>query len=217
MLPESPIFYYSKHDYDSARKQLAIIAKWNKKAPFTDKFDSELMPGISPAKIARISKMARESRSINDNSSESLDTKEENIMLLDIETCPEEGIKLEGTLKELVAFKPLVINLVLMSFFWASVSFSFYMLGFFIKHLKGDIFVNSYMGGLGEMLAVPIQGIVYYKKGPKFTLSLAFGIAFLGSVLMLSLSDSIDGMPFFVMITRIGTNIGFGTCFLANA
>jgi len=101
-----------------------------------------------------------------------------------IDESPEEGIKLKGTLKELLSFRPLVINLGLMSFFWAACSFSFYMLGFFMKYLKGDIFVNTLMGAGGEMLAVPIQGFMYYKLGPKKTLTIAFGIGFIGSLLM---------------------------------
>ena len=53
-----------------------------------------------------------------------------------------------------------------MSFFWATASFSFNMLIFFINQLKGDIFINSYMGAAGDLLAVPVQGLVYYKLGP---------------------------------------------------
>jgi putative MFS transporter len=41
-MPESFVFYYSRKRYDDARRVLSIIAKFNGKPAFTDKFDTEV-------------------------------------------------------------------------------------------------------------------------------------------------------------------------------
>lgn len=94
-----------------------------------------------------------------------------------------------------------VTNLIVMSFMWAACSFSSYMVAMYVKYLPGDIYTNTIASGLSQFIAQLITGFVYFKIGIRLTLSILFGISFIGGMFIIFLGeDSKFWMPFFVVL-----------------
>lgn len=66
-------------------------------------------------------------------------------------TSEEEHSKLKGTISELISNRVFLINTILMGFLWAVSSFNYYLVGFLVKHLPGDVFVNSIVMSVVEV------------------------------------------------------------------
>lgn len=72
------------------------------------------------------------------------------------------------------------INLVCMILVWLSASFTYYLISFQLKYLKGDMFVNGIVSSVSEILAVTFSGIFLSFLGFTRTLTISYAIAFTG-------------------------------------
>lgn len=113
--------------------------------------------------------------------------------------------------------KKMRINFILMISIWISVSVSYYITNFIIKYLKGDIFLNSCVMALSEVLSLFLAGYVYLKCGLKIALTMSFICGLTGGICIgLFESSAVSLMPFFVFLTRFGIGSAFGLIYLAN-
>ena len=62
-----------------------------------------------------------------------------------------------GLLKRLLEDKNLIHNLIMMNIVWIAASFIFFLIGFLVKYMPGDIYFNSLMQGLSAF-AMLLQG-----------------------------------------------------------
>ena len=69
-----------------------------------------------------------------------------------------------------------------MTFCWLSSSFNYYMVSFLLKYFPGNIYVNSIMSVLSELIAYAVGGVMFDKLGVKLGFIVAFGIAFAGGL-----------------------------------
>lgn len=61
--------------------------------------------------------------------------------------------------------RPILINLLVLLFMWSTVSFNYYLIAFLIKSLPGNVYVNTYMSSVGEIIAVMVAGCGYKYMG----------------------------------------------------
>jgi hypothetical protein len=97
------------------------------------------------------------------------------------------------------------VNLVVMSYMWAAVSFTYYMIAFQLKYLPGNIYNNSLASGGSELVAIACAGLLYGRLGMKKSFSGLFGLSAFGGLMILFLGESSTfWMPFFVVFAKFG-------------
>ena len=72
-----------------------------------------------------------------------------------------------------------------MNFCWASVSFAYYLIGYYMKYLPGDIFTNVIYGGLSELVSSLLAVYIAEKYSSKFSLSIFYYQAGISAILIL--------------------------------
>lgn len=68
-------------------------------------------------------------------------------------------VKQPGLLKRMTADRTLIQNLAMMNIVWISASFIFFLLGFLVKYMPGDIYINSLISGLSAFIMLAL-GVV---------------------------------------------------------
>ena len=72
--------------------------------------------------------------------------------------------------------KIMLLNLILMTTFWTASSFSYYMITFFLKYIPGNIYVNTSLSAIAEIIAYVVSGFFMKFMGIKLSFMLAFGL-----------------------------------------
>lgn len=111
-----------------------------------------------------------------------------------------------------------LVNLLLMTYFWASSSFNYFLTTFMLKYLNGDVFSNVYAAATAEAFGALCCGMLVKRQGLKRTFALSYTIATVGGLLILTIGKEYVGlMPLLVMTIRLGINCSFTLTYLANA
>lgn len=104
---------------------------------------------------------------------------------------------------------------------WSIVSFSFYISKYQIKHLAGDIFVNSLTSSLADVIARPI-GLWFYKRmNAKPAMTSLFAIAAIGSFPIIFSEVASDGyrtyfVPICLFVMGTGMTATFGVLYIGH-
>lgn len=73
----------------------------------------------------------------------------------------------------------MLLNLLIAASTFMICSFSFYLLGFYMKYLGGNIFINNILAALSQVLASIISIPIHRSLGTKYSYSVFFILAFL--------------------------------------
>ena len=96
-------------------------------------------------------------------------------------------------------------------------SFDYYLIGYELKYIRGDIYVNSMISSLSECLAYIFAGVLYMKIGMKNTLCLSFIIAFCGMIsLILTTTMNEYWLSLFILGGKFGVSSTFNVAFLGS-
>ena len=101
-------------------------------------------------------------------------------------------------------YKALRNNLIVICFLWASSSFGYYTLAFALKYLSGSIFLNAYSSAAGEIVGKLSVIPVLRCTSLKGVFLVAFGIATIGTLLLVIFSQTVMWVPFMLMFARFG-------------
>ena len=63
---------------------------------------------------------------------------------------------------------------------WLSSSFGYYLIGYQLKYIKGDIYLNGIISTVSELVAYAFSGFIFSKLGFKNTVFIAYMIAIAG-------------------------------------
>jgi len=72
-----------------------------------------------------------------------------------------------------------------MSFIWVAVSFDYYLVGFELKYLPGDIYVNGLASSISDNVAYVVSGLMYAKIGWKWSGASMFSLSTVGGLLII--------------------------------
>lgn len=75
--------------------------------------------------------------------------------------------------------------MIIMAFVWLSASFNFYLIGYQLKYLQGDLFINGIVSSLSEVVAAVTTSICLYNLGIKYSLVLSFCLAAAGMLCLI--------------------------------
>lgn len=115
-----------------------------------------------------------------------------------------------------------MVNLLIMNIAWSSVTFGYYLIGYYLKYIPGDIYTNVMLSSLAEVLACFFSGVVSSKYGIKATMILSFAMATVfGYALSFFTEESVaDNYPLTIMclvlLAKLGLTSAFSNCYLAT-
>ena len=110
------------------------------------------------------------------------------------------------------------VNLIIMILSWSASSFCFYIIGFYIKYIPGDIFVNMITTCIADVISSIVAGVIAQYIGTQRTLFGSFAISALGGVcLNLVQKQNKILIMIIIMTTKFGINIAFTLCYIINA
>jgi hypothetical protein len=79
------------------------------------------------------------------------------------------------------------VNLAVMSYMWASISFCFYMISFQLKYLPGNIYQNTMASQTSQLIAVLCGGSLFKIFKIRLSFALSYVIGLIGGLLILIL------------------------------
>ena len=78
-----------------------------------------------------------------------------------------------------------------MVFVWISSSFGYYLIGYDLKYIRGDIYNNTYSSSGSELFAFLLSGFLYKRLGLKMVLLISYVVSLAG-MLALVLTKDLD-------------------------
>lgn len=118
--------------------------------------------------------------------------------------------------------KKTIFNLVMMILCWGSVSFSFFVLSFFMKYMPGNIYLNSIVSGF-SCIAFLFSGPMSKRFDIKWILCMSFALAFMSSITLAFLTqiswidpDHPESFSMIILLTRCGINLAFCMVFVIH-
>jgi len=113
--------------------------------------------------------------------------------------------------------KQIMINLAVMSYIWASCSFTLYMMAIYVKYISGNIFWNVMGCGIALVVACGVAGLVLKKFGIRISISMFFVLSFAGGFCILFSEIFSDFfMPIFIVAASCGVEAAFCVAYVAN-
>lgn len=61
--------------------------------------------------------------------------------------------------KQLTNIHAYFLNLLIMNLAWSAASFTYYMVGYYVKYIPGDMYMNVIISGIAEALITIFSGI----------------------------------------------------------
>lgn len=110
------------------------------------------------------------------------------------------------------------INFVAMSLAWSTSSFAYFMIGFYVKYIPGDMFTNVIVSSISELISTFLSGIVATLIGTKITLIGSFILSCLAGLglIMVDVNNTIL-ITCAVLLTKFGISSAFNLCYLITA
>lgn len=155
-IPESPRYLYSMKRWKELHTSLSFIAKVNGKNSEFQKTNAEpdVDKPIQFTKSERIETKSQESQDFDEISqSNGKEVEEFSIMT---------------ALKE----KRTLVNLITIICLFSFVSFSYYMIAFYLKYIGGNIFINTIASSISDTIGNVLASVVQKKLGTKRSLTM---------------------------------------------
>ena len=100
---------------------------------------------------------------------------------------------------------------------WVCTSTCYYIGNFYLKYLKGDIFINTTISAFAETGSLVLAGGIYLNFGLKKALLICYFICAIGSVFTALFENSlVNWIPVFVLFSKFGVGAAFGLIYVAN-
>jgi len=113
--------------------------------------------------------------------------------------------------------KALLCNLILMTIFWTSSSFNYYIITFYLKYIPGNIYVNTSLACVSEVIAYICSGFVMNTFGVKLSFMISFIVAAVGGILLVIFFNAEGALiAVFVLFAKFGISFAFNISYLAT-
>ena len=122
-----------------------------------------------------------------------------------------------GSLKVLLKNKRHLSNLLVVLFLWVASAFDYFLINFQLKYIKGDIYINTIVSSVSEVIAYIISGAIFGIIGPKITFVSSYVIAIIGSVFYIIFSGSAETLvPVMILGSKFGIAAAFNCVWMSN-
>ena len=108
-----------------------------------------------------------------------------------------------------------VVNLICMTLVLVSSSFGYYLIGYDLKYIRGNLYINGIVSSTSECFAYLFAGKVYERIGLKYTLIISYTIGIAGMLsLILTTTDNQYWLSLFVLGSKFGVSASFNIAFI---
>ena len=113
--------------------------------------------------------------------------------------------------------KALLVNLILMTVFWSAGSFNYYIITFYLKYIPGNVYVNTSLSCIAEVLAYIGSGLLMNVFGVKLSYICAFILAAVGGILLVIFFNAEGALiAVFILFAKFGISFAFNLSYLAT-
>jgi len=88
----------------------------------------------------------------------------------------------KGTLKEMIADRDLLANLIIMAFIWSITAFAYYLGKYQVTAVAGDVYVNSVTSSISDIISRPIGLVLYRYMTARKVIIVFFTISLIGVI-----------------------------------
>ncbi len=81
-------------------------------------------------------------------------------------------------------------------------SFDAYLVNTSIKYMKGDVYLNNTLAGIGEVVAYYFSVVIFERLGFKKTFFLSFAIGAIGGLIYLNFAEYITDYVFLIIFIQ---------------
>lgn len=100
---------------------------------------------------------------------------------------------------------------------WLSASFGYYLIGYQLKYVKGDFWINNIVSAVSEVIAYLISGIFFNVIGLKPTLYVSYAISLAGMLCLILVNTSdVLFLSLFILGSKFGISQVFNIAFVGN-
>jgi len=110
--------------------------------------------------------------------------------------------------------KIILLNLVLMIILWTVTSFDYYLITFYMNYIPGNLYINTSISTISELIAYGFSGFFYNAFGGKKAFVLSFALSALGGFLIAFLPDAGTMTAVFVLLAKFGISFAFNLVYL---
>jgi len=125
--------------------------------------------------------------------------------------------KEDSSLKELFKNRRLAINLLSTIVAWTVSSFNFYLITFYLKYFRGNIYENSLVFAASDFVGYIVSGFVMKKTTTRWALVIGTSLSGAGGLMYMFLYRVVDLVPVMITFARVGNTMGFNVIYCANA
>ena len=102
-----------------------------------------------------------------------------------------------------------------MSFAWSAASFCYYMIHYYVKYLKGSIYVNNFLANFAEIVGLFASGLIIKRFGVKRDLIISYIMAVVFAVVMYAIDSQIASY-FAILMMKFSISNSFNAVYQAN-
>jgi OCT family organic cation transporter-like MFS transporter 3 len=110
--------------------------------------------------------------------------------------------------------KIILFNLILMVILWSVSSLDYYLITFFMKYVPGNLYVNTTVSTISELIAYIFSGFVYNAFGGKKAFIISFALSATGGFLIAFVPASGYLIASFVLLAKFGISFAFNLVYL---
>ena len=110
--------------------------------------------------------------------------------------------------------KIILLNLILMVILWSVSSLNYYLITFFMKYIPGNLYVNTSVSTISELIAYVFSGFVYQTFGGKKAFIVSFALSATGGFLIAFIPAGGYLIATFVLIAKFGISFAFNLVYL---
>jgi MFS family permease len=109
--------------------------------------------------------------------------------------------------------------MIVMNITWSAVSFGYFMIGYYMKYVPGNIYQNIILSTLADMISNIFSGILSNFIGTKKSMTLSFLFACVSGFILVYYEDSDNSnlIMILVLLTKLGITSAYNLCYLATA
>ena len=122
---------------------------------------------------------------------------------------------------EMLRHPVILTNFIVIHISFCAVSFNFYFMNFYMKYIKGDIYLNSILSALSCVLAQVVTPIMTRKISFRVSFIIQYGLATVAALPLLFVNASETSnaylIPLSVFVSRFGIASAFASVFAAQS
>ena len=119
--------------------------------------------------------------------------------------------------EEILSNRTYIINIFCMCTVWASASFGYYLIGYDLKYIRGNKYVNGIISSCSECVAFLVAGVMLKLVGVKKTLIVSYLIGLIGMfTLLLTTTENQVALSFMILGAKFGVSVVFVVAYVGN-